>query len=153
MPPVLLPVSHFEQRSTGECLAAGAAMLLTYLEIPITYDQLLQILRIEWFGAPASHIRYLEKLGVVVTYKQGDLVELHQQLWQDRPCIAFVQTGELPYWAEDLAHAVVVVGLDDKNVFLNDPAWPDAPMQVARGDFELAWLARDEFYAVITQGA
>lgn len=63
--------------------------------------------------------------------------------------VAFVKTGELPYWDEDCDHAVVVAGLDDEVVYLNDPAFPDAPVQVPRGDFDLAWLGRDEFFAAL----
>jgi hypothetical protein len=39
--------------------------------------------------------------------------------------------------------------MDDTHVYLNDPALPNAPILVSRGDFELAWLERDEFYAVL----
>lgn len=62
-----------------------------------------------------------------------------------------MQTVELLYWnKEENNHAVVVVGLDDDYVYVNDPAFLNAPIQVARGDFDLAWLAKDEYYAVIT---
>ena len=30
---------------------------------------------------------------------------------------------------------------------LNDPAFEEAPKVVSRGDFDLAWLERDEVYA------
>lgn len=32
----------------------------------------------------------------------------------------------------------------------NDPYFSDAPLTVPKGDFELAWLARDYYYALIT---
>jgi uncharacterized protein YvpB len=77
------------------------------------------------------------------------LSELHNHLINGHPGIAFIKTGELPYWDEDMDHAVVVVGLDEKYIYLNDPYFPDAPIQVLHGDFDLAWLERDEFYAVL----
>jgi hypothetical protein len=40
--------------------------------------------------------------------------------------------------------------MNDANVYLNDPAFVQAPMQVSIGDFDLAWLEHDEKYAVIT---
>ncbi len=46
-------------------------------------------------------------------------------------------------------HAVVVTGLDDDYIYLNDPAFTNAPIQVRRGDFDLAWLAQDEYYALL----
>lgn len=149
MPPIILPVPHIRQHNLGECLAACAAMVCSYLDFSITYEQLLKLLRVEWFGTPASNIRELEKLNVSVTYKQGTLEELHNHLTNNRPCIAFVKTGQLPYWDGDNDHAVVIVGLDDEYIYLNDPDFANAPMQVSHGDFDLAWLERDEFYAVL----
>ena len=34
--------------------------------------------------------------------------------------------------------------------YVNDPAQPAGPTSVPAGDFELAWLERDYFYALIT---
>ena len=52
-------------------------------------------------------------------------------------------------WNESTLHAVVVVGMDDQHVYLNDPGFPEAPVKVSHGDFGLAWLERDEFYAAL----
>ena len=35
-------------------------------------------------------------------------------------------------------------------LYVNDPTQPEAPISVPTGDFELAWLERDYFYALIT---
>ncbi len=151
LPPVILPVPNIQQHDHGECLAACAAMVLTYLGFPTAYRRLLKLLQIQpQVGTPAPNIRQLEILGLNVVYNtQGTLVELHDHLANNRPCITFVKTIELPYWGEAGDHAVVVVGLDDEHIYLNDPAFTTAPMQVSRGDFDLAWLGRDEFYAVL----
>lgn len=151
MSTLILPVPHLTQRQAGECLAACAAMILAYLGQAPHYNRLLKLLRIRpGIGAPASNLRNLEKLGVRVTYKQGNLAELAAHLANQRPCLALVRTDELPYWTESTQHALVVVGLDPAAVYLNDPAFTAAPVQVPRGDFELAWLAQDEYYAVFT---
>ncbi len=144
---VLLRVKHIQQRVRGECVAACSAMALDYIGLSASYDRLLKLLRIQPAGTASFNIRELEKLGVTVVYKQGTLEEIYDHLTEDRPCIAFVDTGELPYWDEATSHAVVVVGLDSEDVYLNDPAYPNAPMLVSRGDFGLAWLERDEIYA------
>ncbi len=151
MASIILPVPHLQQRAPGECLAACASMALAYLNFPTDYNRLLKLLQIKRdIGTPASNIRNLTQLGVQVIYKPGTFAELFGHLKQGHPCIASVRTGELPYWrGENLLHAVLVVGLDDQDVYLNDPAFPNAPTQVARGDFDLAWLDRDEFYAVL----
>jgi|GEM_PF-2396534 len=36
------------------------------------------------------------------------------------------------------------------HVHLNDPEFDLAPLLTPIGDFDLAWLARDELYAVLT---
>lgn len=144
---VILPVQHVRQRAGGECVAACAAMVLGYMGIEVDYDRLKDLLRVNWFGTPFFRLRELEQLGITVVYKQGLLRELHEHLLENRPCIAFVHTSELPYWSLSTDHAVVVVGVDDKQVYLNDPEFPDAPIPVSIGDFDLAWLERDELYA------
>ncbi|MDM8532638.1 cysteine peptidase family C39 domain-containing protein [Anaerolineales bacterium HSG25] len=144
---VTLPIPHIQQRGSGDCLAACAAMVLTYLGLPTAYEQLLKLLQVKWFGTSSANIRQLEKLGLTVIYKQGTLEELHNHLTNKRPCVAFVRTSELPYWNETGDHAVVVIGLDSDYIHLNDPAFAEAPIRVSHGDFDLAWLERDEVYA------
>lgn len=150
--PVRLPVQHIQQQATGECLVACAAMLFGYFGLPFDYQRFVRLLRIRsQIGTPFSQVRELSKLGIPVIYQQGTLTELYTHLTAGLPCIVSVQTGELPYWqSTKLQHAVVVVGIDSDFIYLNDPAFFNAPAQVALGDFDLAWLEQDEFYAVIT---
>jgi hypothetical protein len=85
----------------------------------------------------------------IVKDRWGRLFDL---LVVNRPPIVFVKTGELPYWnGQDVEHALVVVGMDERTILLNDPAFRRAPVKVSLGDFDLAWLERDEMYAVITR--
>jgi len=156
MKAIMLPVVPFRQPKEGQCLAACAGMVLTYLNVPFSYSRLLKLLRVQWFGTAHSNIRYLTRLGVKVIHKQGTLTELHQHLLLDSPCIVFVKTHELPYWKIATNHAVVVIGLDAQYVYLNDPEFDINPIQVSRGDFDpsfvrtsLAWFEHGEFYAVL----
>lgn len=103
-------------------------------------------------GTQFSNIRALERLKVTVTYRQyGALKELYTFLAAGWPCIASVQTQDLPYWNQvNVYHVVVVAGMDQEHVYLNDPEFPAGPIPVRIGDFDLAWLAQDETYAVIS---
>ncbi|MCB0168643.1 MAG: C39 family peptidase [Anaerolineae bacterium] len=152
MDPVYLAVPHLQQRDRGHCLAACAQMILTYLGVSVTYDALLKQLDIKpSLGAPVSNLRFLEKLQLTLDYKTfGTFEDLHDQLRQKQPCLAFIKTGELPYWTENVDHAVVVVGLDDHYIYLNDPAFATAPIQVEQREFDLAWLEWDEKYVVLS---
>ena len=150
MPKVLLSVPHQNQQSDGDCLAACAAMILMHLGHTTDYPQLLNVLKIEPYGAPASNIRLLESLGVNDVYSKTDLAGLQAMLQEGHPVIVFVRTGELPYWTYSVDHALLVVGYDENLLHVNDPANPKAPITIPQGDFELAWLERDYFYALIT---
>jgi len=150
MKPILLPVPHRQQQDRGECLVACAVMTMSYIDIPIPYKRLFTLLQVKKrVGAFAPNIRKLERFGIRVIYQQGTLDELYDHLANNRPSIAFVKTGELPYWNVSTYHALVVIGLDEEFVYLNDPAFAVAPMQVSHGDFELAWQERDEYYAAL----
>jgi ABC-type bacteriocin/lantibiotic exporter with double-glycine peptidase domain len=149
---VLLPVAHFPQLRTGECLPACTAMALTHLGVTVNYGQLIRLLgTIPGFGTPSFRLHnVVQALGINIEYGHGTLATLYKHLQQGHPPIAFVQTGQLPYWHEDVPHAVVVVGMNGREIYLNDPAFVQAPIAVPLGDFDLAWLERDEYYAVIT---
>ena len=147
-----LPVLHVKQHDTGECLVACATMVCTYVGIPVSYQRLLKVLRIQrGLGTPFYQIRNLTALNINVTYReQGTLQELHELLCHGWPCIVGVRTQELPYWdGVDVQHAVVVTGMDPQAIYLNDPEFPDSPIRVSLGDFDLAWLEQKEVYAVL----
>jgi uncharacterized protein YvpB len=65
------------------------------------------------------------------------------------PCIAFVHTVHLNYWSEAVRHAVVVVGIDEQQIYLADPFFDVSPQTVSRLEFELAWDEMDNACAVI----
>jgi predicted double-glycine peptidase len=80
----------------------------------------------------------------------GKLEDLHTHLESGLPPIVYVDTGELrSYWAESTNHAVVVIGIEDDRVYLNDPDFETAPQTVSIAEFILAWLEQDYLYAVI----
>jgi len=146
---ILLPVSHYQQRRQAECLAACAVMVLNYLQVPVRYERLLKLLRIGPAGAPFRNLRYLESLGLSVVVEQGAIATLQSHLRRGLPPLAFVHTGQLSYWKESTGHAVVVVGIKANLVCLNDPAFVEAPKEIAIDEFELAWLDLDQFCATI----
>ena len=150
VPKILLSVPHLLQRSDGDCLAACVAMVLAYLDRVMDYAALLSLLKIRPHGAPAGNIRLLASLNLNVVYSKTDMVGLEAMLQQGHPVIVFVRTGELPYWTYSTDHALLVVGYDESQLYVNDPYYSEAPIAVPRGDFELAWLEHDYRYALIT---
>ncbi len=151
MPKVLLPVSHLKQKSDGDCLAACASMVMNFIGRSIEYPQLLTLLDIQSYGAPAGNIRRLAQLELSVTYSVTDINGLLALLSNQIGVIVFLRTGDLPYWHHQTDHAVVVVGYDSDTrlIYLNDPYFDEYPIAVPQDYFELAWLERDYYYAVV----
>lgn len=150
MPAIWLPVTHRKQKYKADCLVACAAMLLEYNNKPVADDVLIKVLRVEVeLGAAASNIKHLTSLGVKVDYASGTLADLIYHLQKGQPSIAFVDTMQLGYWSEATRHAVVVVGIDEQFVYLNDPFFTIAPQKVSHLEFELAWDKLYNAYAII----
>ena len=149
--PVFLPIPHFPEAFEGGCLPACCQMVLAYQGIARSQHQIAaQIGHIAGAGAPARNVLRLSRLGVAVDYRRGgSLADLREALIAKQGVIAFVRTGELPYWLEDTAHALVVVGLVKDVVYVNDPAFEHAPIAVPAGDFELAWESFGSLFATI----
>jgi len=127
-------------------------MVLEYLEIHVPYDHLVTLLGITPdLGAPASNITRLgSSFNVHAIYASSDLNTLAEYLEQGIPCIAFVHTLQLSYWEESAWHAVVIVGMDETKIYLNDPFFDKAPQSVSHLEFYLAWDEMDNTFAVIT---
>lgn len=145
----LLAVSHRKQLQQSDCLAACAAMLLEHLQLPIEYARLVQLLAIRSYGAAFSNLRRLEELGVSVVIEKGSLAKLRRALDQGLPIVVAVNTGPLTYWTDDTAHALVVVGIEQETVLVNDPEFSQAPQAVPLDEFLLAWLEQDYRQALI----
>lgn len=146
----LLPISHRQQIQQADCLAACAAMLLDYLQVPMQYEHLLRLLKVRSFGTSLFNLRNLQTLGLFILIEEGDLARLQTHLAIGLPPIVAVSTARLSsYWTEDTDHAVVVIGIDNEFVYLHDPDLSSAPTVVTIEEFESAWLDQDYWYAVI----
>jgi ABC-type bacteriocin/lantibiotic exporter with double-glycine peptidase domain len=130
-----------KQVRQSDCLAACAAMVLDFLGETVDYRRLLRLLDIDAFGA--TH------LGFDVVYGEATFSVLAQIVTQGAPVIVFVDTHELSYWDQATNHAIVVVGIEDDYVLVNDPAFDDVARPILAAEFELAWLNADSTYAVI----
>ncbi len=149
---VILQIPHLTQEQEGDCLAVCAAMVFAYLGLDVSLQKLRAILGVmPGYGAPASNVLRLQSLGIHVEYRQGTLATIHRCLLRAQPVIAFVTTGQLQYWTYSTQHALLVVGMDDESVYLNDPHLTFGPIAVPIGEFDLAWLEQDEMYAVMTR--
>jgi len=144
-----LRVPHRLQEEDTGCLAACAQMVLDYLGIGISQAALNRLLGLTSIGTPYSNIRRLTALGVKVNIHSGDENDLRAAIDNSMPPVAFVKTGDLPYWQGNTSHAVLLVGYDDEAVYINDPIFASAPQRVGWDEFMLAWDHLDNCYALI----
>lgn len=151
MPKRLLPIKHFPQEADAGCLAACVQMISTFLETPILQKKLNQLFELTSLGVPLSRLTRLGRYGLRVNIHHfSDLEDLQRSVDNDNPPIIFVRTHQLSYWQEDTQHALLLIGYDDTNLFINDPAFPDAPKQIDVDELMLAWDEFDNTYATIT---
>lgn len=146
MPTISLPVPHQRQREDADCLPTCVAMVLAYLGKDVSYRRIKNLLKTKSFGTPGHHLLHLTELGLQVLYREGSMEELKAHLAKGDPCIVLVRTADLPYWHFTTDHALVVVGCDDRNIYVNDPAFDNYPIAVPLVKFELAWMAFDYRY-------
>lgn len=129
-------------------------MVCAYKDIPVRYSRLVRALDTkDGAGAAFYNICNLETLGIQVLYKRFSTLEvLYQLLLDDWPSIVAVQTLALPHWNQlDTSHAVVVMGMDSESVYVADPAFKEDVFATPIGEFDLAWLERDEQFAVLSR--
>ena len=151
MPGNWLPLTHLRQVRRGACLPACVRMVLLALGDDAGEDQLSQVFGTEWYGTPASRIQRLTQRGYRVTYEQTTLEQLQHYLQQHSPVIVFLRTGGLPGWREDVAHAVVLVGLTSDIAIIHDPARDSGPDEIGLDALLLAWSEMDYYCATIVR--
>lgn len=151
MPKTLLLVPHHQQQQPADCLAACAAMVLDYLGIQVSYGRLLKLLKIEPFGASAYNLHHLSSLGVTASIDIRDMTLLRQLVQMGSPLIALVRTDEMSYWSQATDHVVVVIGFEDEEILVNDPAFNQSPIRVSALEFELAWLGFDYLSIILSK--
>lgn len=153
MSPFILPVPHKQQEDQADCLAACAAMIFAYHQIRMPYRRIRKQLKVRQYGTPFFNLARLDR-HFDVHIARGNVGIIMPTLLAHTPLIVSVLMGELPHYANDndSRHAVVIVGMnrETNKVYLNDPALPQGGLAVSLGDFDLAWLAQRERYALLT---
>lgn len=155
---MLLPISLVRQRRQADCLVACAKMALDYLLIPADYNWIRSTLGTTDIGTPFSRLQRLQPRAITVIQDEGNLSLLQIYLDSGLPIITDVRTWTLHHWRHrtdvdeqerDTDHAIVVVGLDQGNVYINDPDFAYAPIALEHDEFLAAWQERENRYAVL----
>lgn len=102
-------------------------------------------------GTPFSNIKRLANvLGLVVECDEWATLATFAPFLEDGlPIIVAVDSDAPDQWPYYGNHAVVIVGFNDDEVYINNPAVSAAPEVVEMNTFLWAWSRRDYEYAVI----
>lgn len=151
MSSLLLAIPHRTEAFAGACLPACLQMALAYFGVNRSQEQIAsQIGHIAGAGTPARYVTRLVVPGIEISYTaKGSLEGIGRCLDRKQISILFVRTGELPYWEDDTAHAVLVVGMDQTTIWVHDPAFDKAPIPVPIDDLSLAWYEMGNAWAQV----
>src|SRR3989344_4462690 len=134
--PLSVPLILQETNSV-ECGLACLKMLYDYYHIPVSLGDLRRDILLSSVGTYMPHLaQHLKRKGFI-TYLQDSgrlhvaiptLKEIRQETNAGRPVIALVQNS---IWYSrvpgrpfsDIFHLVVITGVDDAYVYINDPHW------------------------------
>lgn len=137
---VPITLSHLQQSGAGYCLPACVRMVLAYWGQEWPEQTICQWLGAKDYGTPGFAIQRLSAMGLTVNYGEWSLAQLLMALGKGCPVIIFVRTLFLDYWTEDIAHAIVVVGAVENELFwVHDPALAAGPTAVSWNGMLAAW--------------
>lgn len=121
-------------------MSACVRMVLAYLGLERSENDVSQILGAQPFGTPSFAVRRLEAWGLDVVYREWTIPQVLSALDAERPIILFVRTGFLDHWQQDVAHAIAVVGAEERQQFwLHDPALSSGPTVASWNGVLAAW--------------
>jgi hypothetical protein len=128
-------------------------MVLNHLGLSIEYPRLAKALRAGKLFTPISHLSHLKQFGLFVsTGEQGEVSMFAPHLNLGLPVIVAVKTWGWRHWGNITTdHAVVIVGIDLEHglIYLNDPFFANAPIEMSLLEFEIGWEEKDRQYGIV----
>jgi hypothetical protein len=128
-------------------------MVLEYLGLTIDDTRLAKLLRAGADFTPFGHLRFLAQLGLSVIWGMQSEVSLFETYIElGLPVIVGVKTLNWPHWEGVITeHAVLVVGIDQAQdrIYLHDPFFAQAPIEMSLIEFEVGWIEQEGYYAVV----
>lgn len=136
----LIKKKHYRQNDEVACIPACLRMVLSLYGVDISEEHLIELLNTGITGSTLDNLEGLKQIHFEAIVEQSSLVELALYLQEtNMPAIVVLYTGYLDYLAADSLHAVVVVGVDEENVYFNDPLRAEHPIILSIDRFHPAW--------------
>ena len=150
----MLTVPHVQQTNPegrNSCVPACLSMVPAHQGVSWSEQELCDLLNTTLVGTEVWTVLILNRhiSNCRVNLDSMSFARVHEALNDDAPPIAFVVTRHLSYWQRDTIHAVVVVGITEGMVHVNDPSYPDAPREIPYSEFTAAWSELDFLTAIV----
>lgn len=143
-------VPHFQQERDYSCLPACVRMVLAFYGEQHSEEELRRILKTRVTGtSPANLMLNLPGIGYSARVFDSSYAFLQSCISDDMPCIVHLWTPSLPHWHDAAIHAVVVTGIEDDVVLINDPVLSTPATPVLVEDFLEAWTATDHTLVLV----
>ena len=140
----LIKKTHYRQQDKAACIPASLRMVISHfdetLAEALSEADLMRLLGTSSTGSLLEHLPHLSQLGFEASSEESSLTELalFLHLFQT-PVIAVLYAGYVEYLQSDSLHAVVIVGIDEEKVYLNDPLRETRPIVLSIDQFNRAW--------------
>jgi predicted double-glycine peptidase len=148
-PFLLLGVPDVRQSTVYSCGASALQAVLQYYGLEEREDTLIKECKTTaaMGTQPAQIMKAAKARGLTATLKEGlDLNALEAAVWEKIPVICAIQAwsdSKTPgfSWAKDWedGHYVIIIGLDAKNVYVEDPSLLGSRGMIPRAEFVERW--------------
>ncbi|MBI1922984.1 C39 family peptidase [Candidatus Poribacteria bacterium] len=124
----LLKKPHQQQINHEACVPASLSMVCAAYGKTILQSEFIeQLMRPPRRGTSFDSLEdpqfqeWLKQYGLTLEIRESNLDQLRSEIRAGIPVICIIQSQYLPYSFREDLHAVVIVGIDSENVYLNDP--------------------------------
>lgn len=146
MPNVYIQKPHHKQERDSSCVPACTKMMLEFFKITVSESELRILLKTKSFGTHLFNSLILndKDYQIRVAIQYWSLEELKVFLEKEKtPCIVPVWTEFLAHWDCPCLHTVIVNGIKDEQIIINDPYFEEKEFLIPTEDFLNSWQIND----------
>ena len=138
----------FVPQGKDSCGAAALTMVMRFWNVPADQDAIArELVEPDLHGIRGSSLEaFAKKRGLLAVAHEGDLAQLQDYVSKGRPMIVTLDAGKKRF------HDVVVIGFEDGNAIVHDPA-EGAARSIPLATLEKRWAVAGHFaLLVLPQG-
>jgi len=134
-----MEIPCYKQKKNYTCAVCCLKMVLEYYGKEYEEIELEKMCRTTERGTIAKNVvDTAKRIGFWAAICEGDLEFIRACISSEMPVIVYLRTKYLPWWEYDAIHAVVVIGIDENYIYLNE-SWTGSQVRCKISDFIDAW--------------